>query len=159
MAKLFACKHFCKIMEDYEIIGWPEIQDFMDIEGFDDNATLIEENDAMGIDSSTYLVCKDWLDSLDENCNTKSKEVIDLYTKCQVANNMQPPRYAEVKMYWENEGASNTHSRVIALSSYDPNIDNDEEILFYANGIEELIELMEEDNGSDFVVTEVVDFY
>lgn len=53
-------------MEDYEIIGWPEIQAFMDIEGFDDNATLIEENDAMGIDSSTYLVSKDWLESLKE---------------------------------------------------------------------------------------------
>lgn len=53
-------------MEDYEIIGWPEIQYFMDIEGFDDNATLIEENDAMGIDSSTYLVSKDWLKSLEE---------------------------------------------------------------------------------------------
>jgi hypothetical protein len=53
-------------MKDYEIIGWPEIQYFMDIEGFDDNATLIEENDAMGIDSSTYLVSKDWLESLKE---------------------------------------------------------------------------------------------
>lgn len=53
-------------MEDYVIIGWPEIQDFMDIEGFDDNTTLIEENGAMGIDSSTYLVSKDWLDSLEE---------------------------------------------------------------------------------------------
>lgn len=53
-------------MEDYEIIGWPEIQYFMDIEGFDDNATLIEENDTMGIDCNTYLVCKNWLESLDE---------------------------------------------------------------------------------------------
>jgi hypothetical protein len=53
-------------MEDYEIIGWPEIQYFMDIEGFDDNATLIEENDAMDIGSSTYLVYKDWLKSLEE---------------------------------------------------------------------------------------------
>ena len=53
-------------MEDYEIIEWPEIQYFMDIEGFDDNAALIEENDAMGIGSSTYLVSKDWLKSLEE---------------------------------------------------------------------------------------------
>lgn len=51
-------------MEDYEIIGWPEIQAFMDLDGFDDNATLIEENDAMGIGSSTYLICKDWLEQL-----------------------------------------------------------------------------------------------
>ena len=53
-------------MEDYEIVGWPDIQDIMDEEGFNENATLIEPNDAMGIDSSTYLVDKEWLESLDE---------------------------------------------------------------------------------------------
>ena len=53
-------------MEDYEIIGWPEIQNYMDLDGFDVNAALIEPNDAMGIDYSTYLINKDWLDSLEE---------------------------------------------------------------------------------------------
>ena len=47
-------------MEDYVIIGWPDIQEYMDEPGFDENATLIEPNDDMGIDSSTYLVSKDW---------------------------------------------------------------------------------------------------
>lgn len=51
-------------MEDFEIIGWPDIQYFMELEGFDENATLIEPNDSMGIDSSTYLVDKEWLESL-----------------------------------------------------------------------------------------------
>lgn len=51
-------------MEDYEIIGWPEIQAFIDLDGFDDNATFIEENDSMGIGGSTYLVRKDWLNSI-----------------------------------------------------------------------------------------------
>ena len=51
-------------MEDYEIIGWPDIQDIMDEEGFEDNATLIEPNDNMGIGSSTYLVDKEWLETL-----------------------------------------------------------------------------------------------
>ena len=50
-------------MEDYEIIGWPEIQELMDREGFEDNATLID--DAMGIGSSTYLVYKGWLESIE----------------------------------------------------------------------------------------------
>ena len=54
-------------MEDYEIIGWPDIQYFMDLDGFKDNATLIEPNDNMGIDSSTYLVDKEWLESLGED--------------------------------------------------------------------------------------------
>ena len=53
-------------MEDYEIIGWPDIQAFMNLDGFDDNATLIAPNDSMGIGSSTYLVYKEWLESLGE---------------------------------------------------------------------------------------------
>lgn len=52
------------MMEDFEIIGWPDIQAFMDLEGFGDNATLIEPNETMGIGSSTYLVTKEWLESL-----------------------------------------------------------------------------------------------
>jgi hypothetical protein len=52
-------------MEDYVIVGWPEIQELMDKEGFDENATLIEPNDSMGIGSSTYLVDKEWLDSIE----------------------------------------------------------------------------------------------
>lgn len=47
-------------MKDYEIIGWPEIQYLMDLDGFDDNAILIEEN------SSTYLINNSWLEYLKE---------------------------------------------------------------------------------------------
>jgi len=50
--------------EEFEIIGWPEIEEYMELEDFEANATLIEPNGAMGIDSSTYLVSKKWLDSL-----------------------------------------------------------------------------------------------
>lgn len=53
-------------MEDYVIVGWPDIQDIIDEEGFDENTTLIEPNDNMGIGSSTYLVDKEWLESLKE---------------------------------------------------------------------------------------------
>lgn len=51
-------------MGDFAIITWPEIQELMDMEGFNENATLIEPNSHMGIDSCTYLVDKDWLESL-----------------------------------------------------------------------------------------------
>ena len=51
-------------MEDYEIIGWPEIQYFMDEQGFDEHATLITPNDNMGIGSSSYLIEKEWLKTL-----------------------------------------------------------------------------------------------
>lgn len=53
-------------MEDYVIIGWPDIQDIMDEECFDENAALIEPNDDMGIGSSTYLVDREWLESLNK---------------------------------------------------------------------------------------------
>ena len=56
-------------MEDCEIIGWPDIQYFMDLEGFNENATLIEPNDNMGIGSSTYFVSKEWLESIGTETN------------------------------------------------------------------------------------------
>ena len=51
-------------MEDYEIIGWPDVQSYMDLEGFEENSTLITPNDSMGIGSSTYLVNREWYDSV-----------------------------------------------------------------------------------------------
>lgn len=87
------------------------------------------------------------------------KEVIDLYVKGQIANNMQPPKYAEVKMYWEDDGPDEIQSDVIALHKYDIDTDDDDAILFYANSVEGLLELMKKDNGSDFVVTDVIGFY
>ena len=53
-------------MEDYVIVEWPEIQELMDKEGFEKNTTLITPNDSMSIGSSTYLVDKEWLKSLEE---------------------------------------------------------------------------------------------
>lgn len=47
-------------MEDYIIITWPEIQELMEFEDFNEFATLIEPNENLGIESSTYLVDKDW---------------------------------------------------------------------------------------------------
>lgn len=51
-------------MEDYEIIGWPDIQAYMELEGFEDNSTLITPNDNMGIGSSTYPINKEWYYSI-----------------------------------------------------------------------------------------------
>lgn len=48
-------------MDSYEIIGWPEIQEVMDVEGFEENSSLITPNDNLSIGSSTYLVNKEWL--------------------------------------------------------------------------------------------------
>lgn len=53
-------------MGNFEIIGWPDIQDLMEEDGFDENTTLINPNYNIGIDSSTYLVSKEWLESLND---------------------------------------------------------------------------------------------
>ena len=50
-------------MEDFESVEWPEIQELMDKEGFEENATLISPNENLGIGSSTYLVNKEWINS------------------------------------------------------------------------------------------------
>lgn len=48
-------------MNDYIIVGWPEIQDYMDKEGFRENSALIDMNENIGIGSSTYLISRNWL--------------------------------------------------------------------------------------------------
>lgn len=50
--------------DEFEIIGWPDIQAYMDLEGFKENSTLINQNDNIGIGSSTYLINRNWLKSL-----------------------------------------------------------------------------------------------
>ena len=54
-------------MNKFDIVEWPDIQYLMELDGFHDNATLIEPNEAMDIGSSTYLVNVEWLNSLEEN--------------------------------------------------------------------------------------------
>ena len=51
-------------MKDYEIIGWPDIQAYMELEEFEENSTLITPNDNIGIGNSTYLINKEWDDSV-----------------------------------------------------------------------------------------------
>lgn len=51
-------------MRDYEIIDWSNIQDYMDLEGFEENSNLITPNDSIEIGSSTYLIDNEWYDSL-----------------------------------------------------------------------------------------------
>ena len=63
-------------MKDYEIIGWPEIQNFSDLDDFNEHATLIEPNDSMGIGSSTYLVEKEWIESLKDKKKSKESNLL-----------------------------------------------------------------------------------
>lgn len=58
----------------YEVITWPEIQNYMDKEGFEENAYLV--NDEQGIEdfgSSAYFVDVDWLNEVDEKFKSLSE--------------------------------------------------------------------------------------
>lgn len=51
----------------YVVVCWPDIQDYMDLDGFDENAYLI--NDSKGLDdfgSSAYFINKAWKDKVEE---------------------------------------------------------------------------------------------
>ena len=52
--------------EKYEVVTWPSVQNYMDIEGFEDNSYLI--NDVKGMTkfgSSAYFVNSEWLKKAD----------------------------------------------------------------------------------------------
>ena len=89
----------------------------------------------------------------------KESEVKSLYQKWCDDNNGQKPNRAVVKMAWED--GDNTEKGwqedTIALEGLDA--PDDDIILFYASGLEGLLGLMKPDNGSDFIVLEVDEFY
>ena len=63
-------------MEEYEIIGWPEIQNFSDFDDFEKHATLIMPNYAMCIEEHTYLVEKEWIESLKDKKKSKESNLL-----------------------------------------------------------------------------------
>lgn len=46
--------------KDYVILSFPEYQKFMDLEGWEDNSSLLTPNPVMGIGHYEYLVNKEW---------------------------------------------------------------------------------------------------
>ena len=69
-------------MEDiYEVITWPDIQAYMELEGFEDNACLADAHWCVReYGSSAYFVRKSWLESLSLNDRVKAMEVINPQT-------------------------------------------------------------------------------
>ena len=88
------------------------------------------------------------------------KEITELYRSWRKQYNNHRPDRAVVRMYWEDEGESEQRTDIVALKTFDIDTTPDEnEIIFYASGLKGLLELTEPNNGSDFIVTEVLDFY
>ena len=87
------------------------------------------------------------------------KEITELYRTWRRENGNKMPNRAIVRMRWEDE-VDNPLVDTIALQSADVNTNEDAWILYYAGrGLKGLLELLEPNNGSDFVVDEVLEFY
>ena len=84
------------------------------------------------------------------------------YQEWRKENGNQKPNRVIVKMHWEDEKPEDWKVDTISLNGF-LNISNppkdDAVILFYASGLKGLLELMKPDNGSDFIVDEVLEFY
>jgi hypothetical protein len=87
------------------------------------------------------------------------KEITELYRRWRELHGNEKPDRVVVKMYWEDEGKDEKRTDTIALKTYDVDVKDDGDILFYAGGLKGLLELTKPNNGSDFVVTDVLSFY
>lgn len=84
------------------------------------------------------------------------------YQDWRKENNNRKPNRVIVKMHWEDEKPEDWKVDTISLNGF-LNISNppkdDAVILFYASGLKGLLDLMKPNNGSDFIVDEVLEFY
>ena len=84
------------------------------------------------------------------------------YRDWRKENNNRKPNRVIVKMHWEDEKPEDWKVDTISLNGF-INISNppkdDAVILFYASGLKGLLDLMKPNNGSDFIVDEVLEFY
>jgi hypothetical protein len=93
----------------------------------------------------------------------KKKQIIQMYRDWRKANGNKKPNRVIVKLYWEDESPADARVDTVAICPFDINtesrVKDDAIVLFYASSLSGLLELMKPDNGSDFIVTEVLEFY
>ena len=93
----------------------------------------------------------------------KKKDIIQMYRDWRKANGNQKPNRVVVRMQWDDEAdEDNTLVDTIAIDSRydDDNLPGDDcWILFYVSSLKGLLSLMKPDNGSDFTVLEVLEFW
>ena len=84
----------------------------------------------------------------------------EMYRAWRKENGNKKPNRAIIKMHWEDEDIDDTRVDTIGLvdKRWWDNCD-DIAILWYASGLKGLLELMQPDNGSDFILDEVLEFY
>jgi len=78
-------------------------------------------------------------------------------------NRNRKPNRVIVKMHWEDEPEKQLVDTIGIIPQSKigntENIPGDAIILYYVSGMEGLLELMKPNNGSDFIVDEVLEFY
>lgn len=86
-----------------------------------------------------------------------AKDITKLYREWRKENGNKMPNRAIVRMQWEDE-EDNPLVDTIALQTTD--MEDDSWVLWYAGrGLKGLLALLEPNNGSDFIVTDVLEFY
>ncbi len=90
------------------------------------------------------------------------KQLIQMYRDWRKANGNQKPNRVIVKMFWEDGDNTDKDYQIdtIGLENMDsPSFVDNPVILWYSSDLSGLWELTKPGNGSDFVVTEFLEFY
>ena len=88
------------------------------------------------------------------------RQIVQMYRDWRKANGNRKPNQAIVRIHWDDEDGDDTHVGTIGLENMDclKFVDNPA-ILWYCRTLAGLFDLRTPDNGSDFVLCEVVEFY
>ncbi len=106
----------------YIVIQWPDIQHYMDLQGFEENSYLINDEKGMNdFGSSAYFVDEEWLNELDpmgivegvvEDClhTLEDGEEYEFETPIELSNNLIATKF------WADDG--NEDVRVEVWQTY-----------------------------------------
>lgn len=91
------------------------------------------------------------------------KDIQNLYRSWRKENQNRKPNRVIVRMHWEDEPERQLVDTIaivpLKMIGWTENIPDDALILYYISSLNGLLELTKSDNGSDFVVDEVCEFY
>lgn len=91
------------------------------------------------------------------------KDIQNLYRSWRKENQNQKPNRVIVRMHWEDEPERQLVDTIgivpLNVIGFTENIPGDALILYYISSLKGLLELTKPNNGSDFVVDDVCEFY
>lgn len=87
------------------------------------------------------------------------REIYRKYRAWRKEHNNQKPNRVYVKMYWEGDEIENWHYDTLGIENmYKLNFEDDERVLYYSKTLKHIWELTQKDNGSDFIILDIVSF-